>query len=993
MPKLIVPQEQQEQVRNALNPQGVAQSVASGAQIGEVQQKGASAAIASGASIGQAYATQGAAATASGAAIGELARTGIPKALSPGLDIGNTQQELGGWLSQRAVKMYNQTMADAKKNTASVGGSQAYNNGINLKSNGKGPISLNTITKNPYDYQTDPATELPKQFDEVRDKVIEQYSPHIEDPVEKQKFANNITMMNESRKADGIQKVREAQLGVATKTLQESLNSDIQNGILDAPENIGFYASTALDRISSALDSGYIDQTEAAKLGENVRKGLYLGSLQTMNQTDPMKLEGILAQKTPEDLNINPLEYKQLLKQNAAALEDQTTLNRIQYQAQKEIEDAQKDFIYSSTLSGIQDGTIHQSQLMEIYNQGKITFPQLEKLATTYYKQRDKTSKDYRVRAEISSAIQNGEMLTGFSQKEIDDHYQNRVRGLSENGSYGSVPFQDKVDVAKVYNGPLQSLSKDIKYSLGSGDINKMKEAVVAYDMLMKTNPVALSDFNKDPKDAAYIAGLASIYNTTSDFNIDSAQRLKDSIYNVDGRTIKARQNEFMESKSFTDAKIKSTIADMYPGGDEWYRGEDYVPDDIVQMVKPLLKQAYMASGDEDTAVSTVLNQTKSIIGHSSLNDVDRWGINAGTLMAFPPEQYSALPPDKLRLALNEEIKDIVPEGVDPNKVFVGSDQLTIDKVRRNQIPSYYLYYVDDKGNEQILPSRWAPDAQTKNMIHKMTSDEAQANVDPSKRVAPMQEQDVQENPQVLKADQAKVAMVAASVAQPKDQQLITPEFLTKIAKTSQVRQIASHYPGDDNSKMIVQASINAMVGKDPSPWRLGQSLKMVNSILLNNSTPENFLKFGTAVSKPETGNLVVGPKGVGLFAGMVSNGTDPYVAMVKMDGKNLGVTYLPLSEVRGFRQLPTPEQFHRQSAIVSNVNFNTERFNPYTLERSRMSTGKEWFNPYTMESGVNLKGKKSMDFAPKKKKKSKELPYSIGVQEYVQPGQDEENK
>lgn len=958
MPKLIVPSGDNGSSNvQPMSISGVADSIASGAEIGKVEQ------------------TQGAAAIRSGAQIGAI------------------QQNLGNWQSQYGNELFNRgakTMNNAIYNLVQSNAVQDYNR--QAKDHVAQALTpASTVLDNYAKANTlaDPSA-VPNELDNISNNVIQSYGDAIHSPEDKAKFVQSIQDLNTSRKTLTAPQTRTAQLDLAHQSLQQSLDTDIQSGMLDSPENIGFYANQGLGRITAALSTGSISTEQAATMGEKLRKGLYYGTLAATNQTNPVAVSQLLQTKSAQDLNLSDIEYANLKKQNKFALADTTTLGKIQYQAQNEIDNAKSMFVVGGLQKGIAQGTVQTAQIVDAYDSGKISYPQFVTLQTAYNTAAAKTNKAWSTRADISAAVQANQVLAGFSPNQIDDSYQNKVRSMAQDGNLASVSLADKTDIATHYKGPVSTYANEIKYRVQTGDMGQIKDAVYAYNQIQSQNPLAVSDLSKDPKLTAYISALSHAYKYNANMTQENIQSIKDSIYNVDGRTATARMNDFSKESSFNNDNIKSTIAGLYAQGDPWYRSADHVPDDVVNMIKPLFRDAYRITGDVDTAKEMVANQTKSLIGHSTINDVaataglpdlsathpvasalslassglhyiaDKTGLSSGSIMAFPPEQVYASKgtPQELRAVINTEAAPFLPQGMNPNRVLVGSDDKTIEQARRGVNPTYYLYYLDDKGHQVLLPKRWGMDSQSDAVLNNIRQDTVQGKVAPS-----AQSPDAvptATNPELQKYASPEFYKTKGFGQSP----IMDQNFVDKLSNTTYVKQITSHYPGDEQSRPIVGAAITKMLGADNDSWRVAQSLKLVNSVLVNNSDPKTFMQFGKATTSPSAGDIVVTDGGAGLFGGYQHIDGELAVKMISMKSGQLSATVVSAKDVKGYRSLPTPENFYQQSNLLNRP--AVPHFNPYTGEAARSPTGQERFNPYNMTTDTNLGGQdKATGFNP----------------------------
>lgn len=936
MPKLIIPQESAGSNMQPLSIQGTANQIASAAEIGKVQQ------------------TQGAAAIASGAVLGQQEQ-----------ELGNFMAAQGNKYLGQAMKAMNETIYNIVQSNAVQDYNQQASNHVGKAVTPTRDVLDNYARANRYKV---PGT-LSKELDGISKEVTKKYSEAVQDPVVKERLAQNMDALNTNHKVMADSQERNAQIQMSNKAIEDGITTDIQSGLLDSPDNIGFYASQGLERIKSGLDAGIIDPTQAAAMGDKLRSGLYFGSLQVANQKDPNALAEALATMSSEELNLTPIEYQQLVKQNKFAMADVETLNQNQYKAQQEVAKTQSQLTQSSLMMGIKDGSVQSAQIVEMYDKGKISYTQYAELAKAYTSNTSKVKTTLDTRANVSAALDAGDVLSEFSPQQIDDHYTNRLRTLSPDGST-KVGINEKIMLAEQYKGPVPTFVRNLEMDVASGDPEKIKEAVYAYNKIQSSNPLVFSGV-KDKKWTAYMSALTDSYKyTEGGLEPERIQSIKDSIYNVDGRTAKKRTNEFSTESKFSKDNIKETIAEMYEDGDTWLAGPDSVSDDVVNMLRPMLLDAYRTTGDASSALATVANQTKYLVGHTSVNDTERFGINSGSIMAAPPEKILAgkASAAEIRANINADLVGKLPEGISPDQVFVGSDDVTISQARNKQMPSYYLYYTDKNGDEILLPDRWKYDASSAASIEQSRVAKVEVNLPGATRTPtaiPSQQGKVVETPEQKLYAQKKAA-IDSTLKTTKGygaNALMTPEFAAKVAAASYTSQIAAQYPGDAEARPAVKAAIDKMIGADKSSNRVGQTLKLVNSVLVNNADPKTYLKYGMSTNNPSTGDIVVGQQKAGLFNGVTMLNGKPMVQIIAMnDSKNITQELIPLDSVQGFRSMPTPEDFARQSKPLSAPSTVAPRFNPYTGEPARMGTGQEQLNIYDGTTTI-----KDPDAKPKK--------------------------
>ena len=542
--------------------------------------------------------------------------------------------------------------------------------------------------------------------------------------------------------------------------------------------------------------------------------------------------------------------------------------------------------------------------------------------------------------------------LSSYNTSAIDDHYKNSIKLLSPNGDGTGVSVSEKADLASQYKGPIKSLARDIEYGLQSDDPNKLAESVYLFDRVSSENPIALSSI-KDKKTLAYASALSNAYKYGTNLTPEGIKQIKASIYDLDGRTIKKRENDFAEKSAF-NKDIDNTIAELYQGGDNWYSAPDAVSQDVKAMLRPMLKEAYVMTGNENDAIEMVKKQTQHLFGHSEVNQTPRWGIDSGTIMAVPPEiGYNGKASAKeIRGILNSQIASELPEGVTPDQVMLGSDDLTIQEFRSGKSPSYYMYYVQD-GQEVLVPGRFALNGEDQAALTSqreaiVSGGKVDINAGVSYGQVPSS---LKKDGSVVTNNVSKNAVkeVLSGTKGFGSSPVLSAEFADAANASANIGQIVSHYKGDQTQRPVVASALASMIGKDGDSWRVGQSLKLINSVLVNNADPRTYLKYGKATTSPSTGDIVVTNNRAGLFGGKKEINGQSMIKITSMVDGELSVDYVPESEIRGYRSLPTPEQFAKQGKALSE-SMDMVMFNPLTGEIARKPQEGDRFNPLTGE-------------------------------------------
>jgi uncharacterized protein (TIGR02594 family) len=380
------------------------------------------------------------------------------------------------------------------------------------------------------------------------------------------------------------------------------------------------------------------------------------------------------------------------------------------------------------------------------------------------------------------------------------------------------------------------------------------------------------------------------------------------------------RKKEYTKIDEFKSDNLDRTINSMYKLGEGQLFGTNKVPDYMKADIQNLLKQGYAITGDKNDAIGWVQRATGNSIGVSKVNQIEKFGPNAGTLMLYPPEKiYPNLSPAQIRDQVNSDIAPILKQdrykGLDPNKVFIGSDELTRQSPKN---PSYMLYYMD--GNERVplvdennMPKRFSVGA---NEIQQKAK---QDNIDSA-----MQERkDAIANPQnsslsdVTSNPEGTVKLVPGPSSEnnlPKPQQT---------AQATSVMQLAEMYVGknEQTDKYVLANFFHKALGTRVDPSRTPWCAAFVNSVLQTQGvkgtgslTAVSFLKFGTPTLSPSVGDVVVtkplsrGATGhVGFFVDKVVQNGESYIKILAGNAHN-NVAYQLIKEadIRGFRVPPT---------------------------------------------------------------------------------------
>lgn len=876
---------------------------------------GAAEAQASGAKLGKIQRTAGAEAIASYAPMGEVQK-----------QQGKVQGEAGIWLKEQGHKlelknkkaMYD-GIFDVINNLATMdlGKKATKETSSNLSSM---QSVLDDFSKlNNYGRGSGPRTgwEAGKAIDTINKEIVNKYSSALPNEIYKAKFQQSMGQVSSAYKNQATDAQRQSNYNLARTAVDDSVNNQIKLGLMDKPENLALYSSRGLDSINRGLSNGSLDAQEGARLGDKLRKGLYRGSIQVGNTTSPGTIRQLLESKSPEDLNLNPQEYKGLAFQNAAALKDEERDAIAQYKQQEEITKQQQTLLNFQLSEGIKDNTTKSSTIIDEYNKGNLDFKQFTGLLSKYHDTALKQNTVLDQRNNISKAILNGDTLQSYSPNQINDHYKNLIN--SRYGKDAKVSLMQKAEIASYYKGPVQDFNKEIQYNIQSGDPESIKNAVGAYEFARTRSPMSVMDITKDPKTVAFITSLSEKMKYSSDKTENLITATRESIYNVDNKTLKKRENDFREESSFRPDNIGKTIANMY-GGDGWFSAPNEVSDRMKNAVGYMLHEAYKTEGSAAGAISIVQKQTENLIGTSEVNKIEKFGINPSTTMFLPPEnqyggKYSA---DEIRTRLNEDVKELaIAHNTTPDNIYLGSDEKSIAMAKKGLDPDYYVYYKDDQGHDipivdpnTHLLKRWSLNSSDKASIeNEQLASKAETLLAKStgmQKTADM----IRRKEQLPKLganlmDNMSTSMQTTDNLNAKGNTVLSsPEFNAKVVTANSTQEIASVYTKDPIQSDIILQTLERSIGADKSPGRIIESVSNISTILGGGVDNITLLKQGRVTTTPMTGDIAVSSQAQGLFAGLTTKNGVSHAKILQMNNGKMEIKEVPNVTV-SYRTMP----------------------------------------------------------------------------------------
>lgn len=616
-----------------------------------------------------------------------------------GREFGNIQAQVGNMISsqgQEYVDKANAALEDGQYNSIFAKASVEFNTRVAAR------------MRQSTDEQGRPNfDQIGTDVNNIADEVYNKYGQEIYNPNVSARFQSSFGQLRMNKDLQAAQTGREQQTQFSIAALNEGINADMTNATLDQPSMAPQYEAQAVAKINDALRNGLIDPVQAQEQRQRIRSTIYMNVAKVQNSQDPYAIKSRLDKG--DNLGLDPIDLIKMKDFNESAIRDQESkLHAQEVQKAKIIKDSQTYNKKELDLA-LQSGQAGELDIKDAYDKQAIDHDGYYDLMKSMMVARGQNIKTSQTRLAITDAIKLGTNLSNFSNAEINDSYTNQV-GMLQQGN-APVDINTKARVAGQYAAPVSDFTNELRSIVLSGrDNNSVVQAVQAYQFANQQNPLSVSSL--DDKTRSFLSLVSSQIKYSGADPTQTIINARKQVLDADDNVYKMRVDGFRNIKTFQDSNIRSTVADMYDT--KWF-STDSVDDELLPIVKNLLKTAYSFTGDENAAMQMVKDQTRGIIGTSSMNQDEGHDV----VMYAPPEKAYAnlFTPAELRMDLNKAVEGQLPAGVDASRVNVQSDAQTVNEQDR---PSYSLYYRNGRdkvwltSKETGLPLRWVPDVQGK---------------------------------------------------------------------------------------------------------------------------------------------------------------------------------------------------------------------------------------------------------------------------------------
>lgn len=538
-------------------------------------------------------------------------------------------------------------------------------------------------------------TTLHSDIESIGKEILNRTADTIIDPEVAQAFKVNFGDYIANQKISALQEGARQQFDYSSASLSKGLGSLINQASRDDISQLGNYESQGIEALQEALAGGLIGhqdfQNQSAAFRETVRVGAYQNLIhKNRNKAKELFSQdadalGISGKARGKLIDILEDVEKEEAKQIAEAREQQG------------IDDAAEEAaIISDAKSKIQAGSLKGSELKSLKD--LIAPSKYEELAKDYLKVTQELADERQDMTRIGHRILNGETLIAEDSKTVDKVFENAVN-LKSDTTGQPVSLEEQAELATAFKGPVNIFAEKLQYSAKFGEVSSAEDILGAYTYVKELGlPTLDTSFDKQS-----VAIMEYTEFLTERGGIPASQALRQArerVLEVDDPVHKAREAEFKQIDAFKPINIEETAAETL--GLETFFINHSVDPDIRATFKELAREGFRLLGDEKSAKNYAKQRMSKNYGHSTISGSKEY-------VYGPVEKLleGVFTVDEVRDILKEEVKDLIPEGVDLNSVSLEATDLTINRIQvvgkdkqgkdiKLPVPSWSVTYEQD---------------------------------------------------------------------------------------------------------------------------------------------------------------------------------------------------------------------------------------------------------------------------------------------------------
>jgi hypothetical protein len=539
----------------------------------------------------------------------------------------------------------------------------------------------------PVDEQGRPTfSTLVQDIDTIGQGILDKNSENITDPIVARQFELQFGSEIKSAQIKARGLARNQQLQFMRQSFAQEHDSLVKAAGVDPFTPPTSYIKEYNQKLDAAVVMGLYTPEERDQLAETFRSSASQASFAALVKQD-VDTANQLLNTTPELTAMTKDELDNARKLVNSALKDREVATKQQAALHESQRQAQSQLIVSDLSSKINEGTAGDADIEQV--KGVISDQDVRTLKKELTVNRKKLLVADRDHLRLVTVLKGGGDLSQFKPAQIQNSYNrvlNQIRSQFGIGEGEPIPLSLKATVGRVFRGPVKSLAKDIEMALESDNLQDAVEAINAYKILSKENPIAIDTLTEQSEAIAAMA--LTLIDKTDTPDQAAILRARQAVLEADDPVRQERGANYRKQGSFKGSNIGETAREAL-GGDPLFGFNRRLASGVAAEFDDLAREAYVRTGDADAAIKSATHQMSKLYGETSFN-------GGRFIMFAPPEKMVPnVAPETLQNVFSTELKSMFPN-IKIDKVEIVSDDLT--RLQQGKV-SYALQFRDEAGS------------------------------------------------------------------------------------------------------------------------------------------------------------------------------------------------------------------------------------------------------------------------------------------------------
>jgi hypothetical protein len=510
-------------------------------------------------------------------------------------------------------------------------------------------------------------TTLGEDVRKIGEDIREKIASKIIDPEVASRFRNDFTQFTTSKQISAMKAARRQQISFAKVSLDNGLGALLKQGVNDTdPDNLTTYETQGHKLLDDALAGGLVSTEEHTILKDQFSVSLREGMLEGQIQADTPAAASML-QSEAKELGISEESKANLDKQLEAKVgSDILEAEKVAQQAQRDQQQNRANLAREIEDRIAADAIREDELLRQEKNLSPSAFKKLKKEMVKRTEQRRKEEKKL---DKISTAIDNGDNILDVPASAINEHYKREVERQATMTGRKTSLFE-KAQLASVYGRSVTSFARELNGAIINGDVENAQDIISAYTYLNDRNSRAIEGNILNNKNEAVVTLAKTLVDAAGKDPIKALAQARERLENQTPERVGELRKEFNKMDEFSFRELEETTADAV-GAESYFVFNEEVSIEAQENFRDLTREAYLITGDIDSAKEMAANQMNRTHGITNFNGQE-------TYMFAPPEKlFPGLPVEDITKSFQSEITQLLGPNVNFEDVKIVGDDVT----------------------------------------------------------------------------------------------------------------------------------------------------------------------------------------------------------------------------------------------------------------------------------------------------------------------------